>query len=138
MNGHLLPMNRPRLLTMNNGAGEERHEWGNLTTWGTMYARGRVLSLKVEALRAVAQLLAEHLTPKKARPKFQTDDPSWLSAKKYFHGELHGIRTRHLLLDLREYLLGKQVCMLKNMHFGWCVHFFPLIMCSGQAIQSKV
>ena len=67
MNGHLLPMNRPRLLTMNNGAGEERHEWGNLTTWGTMYARGRVLSLKVEALRAVAQLLAEHLTPKKAR-----------------------------------------------------------------------
>ena len=102
--GHLLPMNRPR------PAGEEGHEWGNLTTWGIEYARGRVLSLKVQALRAVAQLLAEHLTPKKARPKFQTDDPSWLSAKKYFHGELHGIRTRHLLLDLREYLLGKQVC----------------------------
>ena len=62
VNGHLLAMNRPR------PAGEEeRHEWGNLTTWGTMYARGRVLSLKVQALRAVAQLLAEHLTPKKAR-----------------------------------------------------------------------
>ena len=59
--GHLLAMNRPR------PAGEEGHEWGNLTTWGIEYARGRVLSLKVQALRAVAQLLAEHLTPKKAR-----------------------------------------------------------------------